>query len=155
MCAILDGYAPGWEAMTASRRFHHRLEVFMDQALEHLGMTFAQYRVLELVAGSPPIHLSEIARWLLVTRQAVIATVTKLETGALVDRTGESGRVYVSASPEGLRRLEQARRFTEDMKAQLETSLTNAELFRLVHLLDRGTSALRSPELGPEWWLAP
>ena len=28
-----DGFASGWEVMTAARRFQHRLEVFMDEWL--------------------------------------------------------------------------------------------------------------------------
>jgi hypothetical protein len=32
MC-IDDGYATAWEAITASRRFQHRVEVFFDQIL--------------------------------------------------------------------------------------------------------------------------
>jgi hypothetical protein len=50
MC-IDGGYATAWETITASRRFQHRVEVFFDQILEHLGMTFAQYRALEAIAA--------------------------------------------------------------------------------------------------------
>jgi DNA-binding MarR family transcriptional regulator len=152
MC-IDGGYATGWEAITASRRFHHRLEVFMDQCLEHIGMTFAQYRVLELVSATPELHVSEMARQLRVTRQAALASVEKLERGDLVERIEESGRVYVKPSELAARRLELARRNTEDVKQQLEEALSPAELFRLVLILRKGTDALRSPTT-PEWWLA-
>ena len=152
MC-IDDGFATGWEAITASRRFHHRLEVFMDQVLEHVGMTFAQYRLLELVAGAPELHISELARQLRVTRQAVLATLEKLERGGLIERIVESGRVYIAPSGTAPRRLEHCRPNTADVKEQLEAVLTPAERFRLVLLLRKGTDALRSPTV-PEWWLA-
>jgi DNA-binding MarR family transcriptional regulator len=153
MC-IDRGFATGWEAVTASRRFHHRLEVFMDRSLEHLGMTFAQYRMLELVVGTPELHVSELARQLRVTRQAAQATVEKLGRAGLVERIEEEGRVFVAPSDTATKRLDHCRRNVGDLTAQLEAALTPAERFRLVLILRRGGDALRSPN-SPEWWLAP
>jgi DNA-binding MarR family transcriptional regulator len=153
MC-IDDGYATAWEAITASRRFQHRVEVFFDQILEHLGMTFAQYRALEAIAAHRDLHVSELARRLRVWRQAALAAVAKLDDGGLVDLEGEAGRVYGSTSDLGARRLAQCRRFTHDLKQQLEEALSPAERFKIVLLLERGGRALASPTR-PEWWLAP
>jgi DNA-binding MarR family transcriptional regulator len=149
-----DGFASGWEVMTAARRFQHRLEVFIDRSLEHLGMTFAQYRALEVLDANNDIHLSELARLFRVSRQAAGSTVAMLDRGALVDPVREAGRVYVTPSDVGRDRLVLCRRFTEDLKAQLEEHLTHGELHRLVLLLEKAGAALRSPAL-PEWWLAP
>jgi DNA-binding MarR family transcriptional regulator len=90
-----DGFASGWEVITAVRRFQHGMEVFMDQSLEPLGITFAQYRALEAIDINREIHISQLARFLRLTRQAAQMTVTKLDRGGLVDLVPEPGRVYV------------------------------------------------------------
>ena len=80
-----DGWATGWEVMTAVRRSQHRTEVFMDESLEPLAMSFAQYRALESIVANKEIHLSELARLLRLSRQAVQTSVHKLERSDLVD----------------------------------------------------------------------
>jgi DNA-binding MarR family transcriptional regulator len=151
------GFATGWELMTASRRFHHRLEVFMDESLEHVGMTFAQYRLLELVHSSRETHVSDLARQLRVSRQGARKIVARLRDGFLVDTTEENGRVYVAAAETAGKRIERCRAMTAELKEQLEQALTPGERDRVVTLLDRAADALRSPEPPPrpEWWLAP
>jgi DNA-binding MarR family transcriptional regulator len=149
-----DGWATGWEVITSVRRFQHRLEVFMDQSLEPLGISFAQYRALELISQNNEMHLSELARLLRVSRQAVQVSVRKLYTGDLVDLIRESGRVYVTPSAVGLRRLPLFRRYTDDLKAGIEQALTGGERHRLIRLLERADRVLATPRQ-PEWWLAP
>jgi hypothetical protein len=87
-----------------------------------------------------------------VSRQA--AAVVKLDDGGLVDLEEEAGRVYVSTSELGARPLDQCRRFTHDLRQQLEDALSPAERFKIVLLLERGGQALVSPTR-PEWWLSP
>jgi DNA-binding MarR family transcriptional regulator len=149
-----DGWATGWEVITSVRRFQHRLEVFMDQSLEPLGISFAQYRALELISQNNEMHLSELARLLRVSRQAVQVSVRKLYTGDLVDLIRESGRVYVTPSAVGLRRLPLFRRYTDELKAGIEQALTGGERHRLIRLLERADRVLATPRQ-PEWWLAP
>jgi DNA-binding MarR family transcriptional regulator len=149
-----DGFASGWEVITSVRRFQHRIEVFMDQSLEPLGVTFAQYRALEAVDVNREMHISELARFLRLSRQAVQMTVQKLQEGGLVDLIQESGRVYVRTSELGLRRLRLFRKFTYDFNVKLEEELTDGERHRLTQLLERADEALPTPHQ-PEWWLAP
>jgi DNA-binding MarR family transcriptional regulator len=150
------GFASGWEVMIAARRFQHRVEVFMDQSLEHLGMTYAQYRALEALTASKEMPVSELARRLRVSRQAARSTIAKLDRGWLVDAVRENGRLYVGPSELGRRRLQLCRSFTEDFKLQLEGDLSHGERHRLVMLLERAGRALEpAPPHRPEWWLAP
>jgi DNA-binding MarR family transcriptional regulator len=149
-----DGWATGWEVITSVRRFQHRLEVFMDQSLEPLGISFAQYRALELISQNNEMHLSELARLLRVSRLAVQVSVRKLYTGDLVDLIRESGRVYVTPSAVGLRRLSLFRRYTDDLRAGIEQALSGGERHRLIRLLDQADRVLATPRQ-PEWWLAP
>jgi DNA-binding MarR family transcriptional regulator len=149
-----EGFASGWEVITAIRRFQHRMEVFMDQSLEPLGITFAQYRALEAIDLNREMHLSQLARFLRLSRQAAQMTVQKLHVGGLVDLVPEPGRVYVRPSELGLRHLGLFRKFTLDFKVKLEEELTDGERHRLTQLLAKADDALQSPHQ-PEWWLAP
>jgi DNA-binding MarR family transcriptional regulator len=149
-----DGWATGWDVITAVRRSQHRIEVFMDESLEPLGMSFAQYRALESISTNNEIHLSELARLLRLSRQAVQVSARKLERADLVDLTREPRCVYAKLSTIGRRRLELCRRFTLDLKAGIEERLTGGERHRLTRLLGRADPVLESPRR-PEWWLAP
>ena len=140
-----DGFASGWEVITAIRRFQHRMEVFMDQSLEPLGITFAQYRALEAIDLSKETHISQLARNLRLTRQAAQMTVHKLHVGGLVDLVHEPGRVYVRPSALGFRRLHLFRKYTHDFKVKLEEELSDGERHRLTRLLDRADYALQPP----------
>ena len=149
-----DGSASGWEVITSVRRFQHRMEVFMDQSLEPLGVTFAQYRALEAIDLNREMHISELARFLRLSRQAARMTVQKLDANGLVDLIHEPGRVYVKPSKLGHRRLGLFRKFTHDFKVKLEEELSDGERHRLTLLLGRAEDALQPPRQ-PEWWLAP
>jgi DNA-binding MarR family transcriptional regulator len=100
-----DGSASGREVITSVRRFQHRMEVFMNQSLEPLGVTFAQYRALEAIDLNKEMHISQLARFLPLSRQAAQMTVRKLDIGGLIDLVHEPGRLYVRPSELGLRRL--------------------------------------------------
>jgi hypothetical protein len=41
------GHATGWELLLTSHRFQHRMQVFMDESLQELGVSFAQLRILD------------------------------------------------------------------------------------------------------------
>jgi DNA-binding MarR family transcriptional regulator len=148
------GWVTGWEVITSVRRFNHRMEVFMDQSLEPLGLTFAQYRALEAILANREIHVSELARLLRVSRQAMQVSVQKLHAGDLVDLIHEPGRVYVKVSAVGLRRLRLFRRSTQDFKVAIEATLSGGERHRLTKLLERADRLLQAPRR-PEWWLVP
>ena len=152
-----DGFATGWETMVTARRFQHRLEVFMDESLDHLGMTFAQYRLLELLSATKETHESDLARRIRVSRQGTRKIVVRLHDGSLVDTVEDGGRLYVAPSHLGRRRIQQCRAVTAALKTQLEGALTPGERDRVVTFLERGAAAIRSPEppTRPEWWLAP
>jgi len=50
----------------------------MDQSLQELGISFAQYRILELLTDARDLSLSELGRQMRVTRQATRMTTGKL-----------------------------------------------------------------------------
>ena len=53
------GHATGWELLIAVHRFQHRMQVFLDESLQELGISFAQ-RDLQTFAA-PVVR----AQWLL------------------------------------------------------------------------------------------
>lgn len=148
-----DGYATGWQLMLAAQRFQHRMYVFMDQSLEGLGISFAQYRILELLNDTSDLHLSEIARRLRVTRQATRATVEKLRLASLVDVESEAHASYVTISDLGRRRLALFRAATHDLPEALEAEFPPGRIFGLVRTLRKAEDCLTSPRQ-PLWWLS-
>lgn len=125
----------------------------MDQSLEPLGISFAQYRALEAIDLNREMHISELARFLRLSRQATQMTVQRLDEGGLVDLTSEASRIYVRPSELGYQRLRLFRTFTHDCKARLEEQLSEGERHLLTELLRRADEALEAPRQ-PEWWLA-
>jgi DNA-binding MarR family transcriptional regulator len=156
MCIDDDGtitpFASGWDVMFESRRVQHRFEVAMDQALEGIGISYAQYRALEALLAGGDLHVSELARRLRVTRQSASDTVAKLQWSDLVELEREPHATYVLVTPHGRKRLEMGRRFTHDLGAAIEEALTQPGCGRLVSLLRKADLAV-SPPHRPTWWL--
>ena len=147
----LSPVASGWEVMTQLRRTQHRIEVAMDQSLEAFGISYAQYRALEVVLAANEPHISEIARRLRVTRQAARESVLKLERSGLVETTRETRQTYVRPTAKARRFIDRIRSFG-DVARQLDDALDPTDRGRLVGLLREVDGATRPPRK-PVWWL--
>ena len=77
--------ASGWRVMIETRRVQHRFEVAVDRALSTRGISYAQFRALELLLEEPDLHVSELARRLRLSRQNVASTIEKLERVDLIE----------------------------------------------------------------------
>ena len=144
--------ASGWDVLCAAQRFQHRAQVSMDQSLEGLGISFAQYRILELLTEARDISLSELGRRMRVTRQATRMTTGKLATSGLVDLEREADAVYVMLSDLGRRRLRLFRRATGHILTAFEGEFAHTRRSSIVMLLGKAELALDTPERRP-WWL--
>lgn len=142
----------GWELIVATRRFQHHLEVTLDQSLRAHALTLAQYRVLELIARNRPIHISELARRMRLTRQSVQVSVRKLSLLDVVQIERDGNLAHVSLSDAGHHRLPRYRRDVEDTIASTERALTPADRHRLVTLMRAADDAIRPAPI-PPWWL--
>ena len=142
----------GWEVIVTARRFQHHVEVTLDRSLEHYALTFAQYRALELIARGRPIHVSELARRLRLTRQTVQVSVRKLYLLDLLDLERDGNLSIVSTSKVGRRRLPLYREAVADSIASIERTLEHEDRHRLVSLMREADEALR-PAPTPPWWL--
>jgi hypothetical protein len=75
----------GWDVIDANARLHQRIRVAFDQSLNGYWISFAQYRILEMLNHTPKIHVGELARRLRVTRQAAHGVARQLRRADLVD----------------------------------------------------------------------
>ena len=108
--------------------------------LAPLGLTYAQARVLRLVAeAGPPLRMAELAEQLEVVPRSVTTMVDALEVAGLVTRhpdPGDRRSVLVALTPAGrhlLERLAQARR---DSARQVFGGLDPTQRDTLVALLE-------------------
>lgn len=143
----------GYDLMVALRRTQHRIEVSIDHALVDLGMTYAQYRALTLLATAPfAIDISELARRLRVARQSAHASVEKLRLLDLVEIDHDGYRATVHVTELGHERLTRCRQAASALESQLERAFTSERRSSLVALIGEIDDALRPPP-SPLWWL--
>ncbi len=145
-------YVSTWELIVTLRRVQHRVEVAMDQSLEHVHTTFAQYRVLEVVASSNGIHVAEIARRIRVTRQAASVSVEKVRLLGLVDVEDAGYFKWVRISERGRRWLELLRNTVASVPQEIEEALDSGQRAQLAALLRRIDRTVKPPN-SAAWWL--
>jgi DNA-binding MarR family transcriptional regulator len=129
-----------------------RLRRGSAKELAPLGVTFAQARVMRVLAGSgEPMRMADLAASLEIVPRSVTTMIDSLEQAGLVCRAVDANdrrSVLVSPTPAGravLDRLHRARRDTAD---ELFSRLTAGERAQLLNLLvsldaERGTVATR------------
>lgn len=147
------GHATGWELLIAVHRFQHRMQVFLDESLQELGISFAQLRILELLDVRHDLHLSELARQLRLSRQAVRSTVEKLGRAGLVEVEREAHASHVMISELGRNRLRRFRAAAHPIPGALEKEFTPARISGLLRAIRAAEDCLESPQ-EPIWWLS-
>jgi DNA-binding MarR family transcriptional regulator len=143
-----------WELVVMLRRCQHHLEVTMDQALQGMGMSFAQYRALEALASNNAMHISWLARMLRLSRQTARSTVLQLAKQDLVETVDEGYEVTVHVLPKGRKRLRLCRDSTRSVITNIEERLSMGERVTLHGLLTHAERAFQPPppRVRP-WWL--
>jgi DNA-binding MarR family transcriptional regulator len=63
----------------------------LDDALADLGITAGQLLILRAIDANPAASSAELARQCLVSPQAMVVNLTRLETAGLIDRTPAKG----------------------------------------------------------------
>ena len=150
----MDAQAPSARRLIdAERRVHRILRArFTDAPLE-LGVSFAQFEVMELLHEASKLHPGEIGRRLLITRQSADHLVHQLHRGSLVDTWRlDGGSLGVELTSDGRQRMdtcEWALRPTFDLLDTLDVA-THARLGRDLRACE---DALR-PERRA-WWNDP
>lgn len=147
-----EGSATAWEVLLAIRLLHRRLEVAMDQAISAYGVSFAQFRALQLI-DERPSYVSYLARQLRVTRQASDAVTAKLELAGLISRTRLGNVTELDITPDGTAQLAKMRRLLASLvERPLQEALDARELFAFTQLLHEADRAVK-PSYLPTWWL--
>lgn len=134
---------------------HQRIRVTMDQALEGNFVSYAQYRMLSLLAHTPNLFLNDMARQLRVTRQASRGVLHRLDMAGLVERV--EGYEQEQAKPYrvtelGQRRLARMHDLARTRFAMVDERVGAEERRALVDLMLRVDRALE-PQRRPMWWL--
>lgn len=146
--------APGsnaWQIIDASRRFHRRLDTRLDDSLEELGISYAQFEILELLTRDRNAHAAALARRLQVSRQIASRLLAKLARAGLVDLLPPDGGVRVPlVTRDGRRRIQLAVDAIAPIRRQL-LSVAPERRANFVELADDLNAVLRPP--GRSWWL--
>jgi DNA-binding MarR family transcriptional regulator len=148
-----DADPRGHELVTASRRFSRRLQTRLDECLEELGISYAQYEVMEHLAGRPNLHAGELGRRLRITRQTAHGLLKHLARADLIDLVpSDGGARPARLTAAGRRRLGHGREAVSAIHAELEQIPAETRLDFLV-----ATSALdarMAPSRPSNWWFS-
>jgi DNA-binding MarR family transcriptional regulator len=105
------------------RQAWHLFRAAMEAALRPHGISSAQYAVLSVLARTPGASSADLARAGNTTAQAMNGLVVALERNHLIERSPHPthGRILqVTLTPEGRRRLEEARQAVGDLEREME-----------------------------------
>ena len=146
-----DADPRGHDLVTASRRFARRLQTRLDEALEGLAISYAQYEVMEHLAARPNLHAGELGRRLRITRQTAHGLLKQLARADLIDLLpSDGGARPARLTTAGRRRLEYGRQAVLTIHAELELAPPEKRSDFLV-----ATSALDAriaPAPRRAWW---
>jgi DNA-binding MarR family transcriptional regulator len=141
----------GHDLVTASRRFARRLQTRLDESLEGIALSYAQYEVMEHLAERPNLHAGELGRLLRITRQTAHGLLKQLARADLIDLLPPDGGARPARlTAAGRRRLELGRQAISTIHAELERvppETRRAFLGAIAPLDVRMAPAPRTP-----WW---
>jgi DNA-binding MarR family transcriptional regulator len=139
-----------WEVIDAARRLHRRLDHRLDDALEGLAVSYAQFEILELLTRDRNAHAAALARRLQVTRQIASRLLAKLDRAGLVDLLPPDGGVRVSlVTRDGRRRIQLGVDAIAPVRRQL-LSVSPERRAQFVEIAGDLDAALRPPRRS--WW---
>lgn len=123
----------------------------MDEALEGLGLSYAQYEVMEHLAERPNLHAGELGRRLRITRQTAHGLLKQLARADLIDLLPPDGGARPARlTTAGRRRLEHGRHAVLAIHTELEQVSAETRLVFLdaIAALD----ARMAPAPKTTWW---
>jgi len=108
------------DVITAVRRVNKILRRRFEQALEEMGVSYAQYEVMLLLQRDGNLHAAAIARNLKISRQAVQGLLEKLVRAGLVDLLPRDGGVVgMRLTDLGQQRINFCSRSLHDTEARI------------------------------------
>lgn len=140
-----------WDVIDASRRLSRHVGARLDDALEELEISYAQFELLEVLTRDRNAHAAALARRLHVSRQIASRLLAKLDRAGLVELLPPDGGVRVPVvTRTGRRRIELVVDATEPVREAIQ-HLTPDRRAAFVAIVDDLVDALRPP--ARPWWL--
>jgi DNA-binding MarR family transcriptional regulator len=148
---VSDLAPSAWDVIDASRRLSRSLGTRLDEALEDLEISYAQFEILELLTRDRNAHAAAIAKQLHESRQIVSRLLIKLDRAGLVELLPPDGGVRVPlVTNNGKRRIRYATEATAELRAKIaEVSPERLQAFLAVFASLE--DALRPPPQR-RWW---
>jgi DNA-binding MarR family transcriptional regulator len=141
-----------WDVIDASRRLSRQLGTRLDEALDELEISYAQFEILELLTRDRSAHAAAIARRLHESRQIVSRLLIKLDRAGLVELLPPDGGVRVPlVTRNGSRRIRYANEATAELRAKI-AEVHPERLRTFLAVVASLEDALRPPP-GRPWWL--
>jgi DNA-binding MarR family transcriptional regulator len=141
-----------WDVIDASRRLSRRLATRLDEALEELEISYAQFEILELLTRDRNAHAAALARRLRESRQIVSRLLLKLDRAGLVELLPPDGGVRVPlVTKNGVRRIRYATEATAELRAKI-AEVSPERLRSFLSVISGLEDALR-PLPGQHRWL--
>lgn len=109
------------------KRAQQALRLEMDNELQHLNLTTAQYAALSALEQNPKASNAALARDCFVTPQTMIEIIKNLETAGFVSRQShpEHGRIIQTMlTPDGRTKLATAHQVIDDIEETMLTGLS-------------------------------
>lgn len=129
------------------KRAQHALRLRMDEALQRVGLTTAQYAALSALEAEPGLSNAALARRCFVTPQTMNVIVMQLENNRLIERHShpEHGRVLQTVlTAMGQHQVQQAHQVVARIEEQMASQLTQDEQQQLVQWLKQCSQALEA-----------
>ena len=140
-----------WDVIHAARRLSRRLEGQLDDALEELALSSAQFEILELLRRDRNAHAAALARRLGVSRQIASRLLAELDRAGPVELLPLDGGVRVPIVTQGgRRRIELAVDATAPIRERI-VHLAPDRRETLVAIVEDLENAIRPPQR--PWWL--
>jgi DNA-binding MarR family transcriptional regulator len=139
-----------WDVIGATRRLHRRLAGRLDSSLEELGISYAQFELLELLTRDRNAHAAALARRLDVSRQIATRLLGKFDHAGLVELLPHDGGVRVPiVTRSGRRRIQLAADAVAPIRRQVLT-IPSDRPARFIDVADDLDHVLQPPR--QPWW---
>ena len=139
---------PGHDFGLAASRFHRATRQAIEAALEPFELSGAQYGALVFVDRNPGTSNADLARFLLITPQALGRVTAQLGVRGLLVRDADEAigrRRPLALTPLGTRVVREAEPAVERAQQQLLSPLTTEQQLAFLHALDACTPFPDSP----------
>ena len=122
------------------KRLQHETYLRMDEVLQPLGVTVAQYTVLSLLGHRDGLSSAQLSRRYAVTPQTMIKLITHLETKGVISRAeAETNRrvLVVSLTVEGRKLLAECEQAIDRVEAAMFGTLSRTETAQFRQMIVR------------------